>query len=167
MYEKCLNCDRLGKDCITNFYTMSVQEIRAWAKKMKEKKGWSNADLAKASGVPKGTIDSSFSRHAGKDVTYSTFAPILCALIGCEGEMLCFKDNARAEKIEAENASLRAQMASMKEDYENRLAYFRDQLKWKKQVIIILITVSLILLAFVLIYAFIDLTHPDAGFFQR
>lgn len=92
MYEKCLNCDRLGKDCIPNFYTMSVQEIRAWAKKMKEKKGWSNADLAKASGVPKGTIDSNLSKHARKDVTYSTFAPILCALIGCEGEMLCFKE---------------------------------------------------------------------------
>lgn len=167
MYDKCIDCDRLGKDCIPNFYTMSVQEIRAWAKKMKEKKGWSNADLAKASGVPKGTIDSSFSRHAGKDVTYSTFAPILCALIGCEGEMLCFKDNdAKAEEIESENAALRAQMAAMKDDYENRLTYFRDQLKWKKQMIVILIIVSLVLLAFVLIYAFIDLTNPGMGFFR-
>ena len=37
MYEKCVECDRLGKDCIPNLYIMSADEIRDWARKIKDR----------------------------------------------------------------------------------------------------------------------------------
>ena len=58
MYDKCVKCDHLGKDCIPNFYAMDIGEIRDFARKLKEEKGWSNAYLSEVSGVPKGKIDS-------------------------------------------------------------------------------------------------------------
>ncbi len=56
MYEKCISCERLGKDCFPNLYIMEVEEIREWAKLRMKYKGWTYADLSEASGVPKGTI---------------------------------------------------------------------------------------------------------------
>lgn len=174
MYEKCIKCERLGKDCIPNLYNMSVEEIRVWAKKLKDEKGWSNADLAKASGVPKGTIDSSFSRKSKKDVNYTTFAPILCALIDSDGEMPCYNGCDGFQEIEEENAALMAQVAKLqshleenKKDYEERIKYLKDQLRWKRQVVVVLIAVSCIMLTFVLAEVVMDWMNPNVGFFQR
>lgn len=85
MYEKCLKCEELGKKCFPNFYIMPVDDMRDFARNLKEEKHMSNADIAKISGIPKGTVDNSFSKK-NADVYYTTFAPILCALIGSDGE---------------------------------------------------------------------------------
>lgn len=168
MYEKCLDCDRLGKDCIPNIYAMSVDEIRSWARKLKEKKGWTNSDLAKASGVPKGTIDSSFSKHGKKDVNYSTFAPILCALIGGEKEMLCYKTN--ETEIEKENIILQnhvQDIENLKAEYEKEIIYLKDQIQWKRKIIKIMIAISCILLFFVCAGLVVDWMNPNYGLFRN
>ena len=77
MYEKCIDCDRLGKDCIPNLYIMTSDEIRDWARKRKEFLGWSNADLSEKSGVPKGTIDSNFSKNPDKNADVNNDGQIL------------------------------------------------------------------------------------------
>lgn len=175
MYEKCIKCDRLGKDCIPNLYVMSVVEIRDWARKLKEAKGWTNAHLAEVSGVPKGTIDSNFSKRHGKcaDVNYSTFAPVLCALLECEGsEMPCRNNNDDVAHLLEENAELRKEIEeinqrydAMKADYNNRISYFKDHIRWKQKIIITLIIISCVLCAFILIGLAIDWQNNGLGFF--
>ena len=177
MYEKCIKCDRLGKDCVPNLYVMSVVEIREWARKLKEEKGWSNAYLSEISGVPKGTIDSNFSKRGGKcaDVNYTTFAPILCALIGCKEEMLiCNSQLPDDATLEFKNQELSQKVKQLEHDtetkkaeYEKRLSYLREQLEWRRRVIKFLMTVSCILITFILIELAIDWTNSGLGFFWR
>lgn len=85
MYEKCINCKRLGKDCTPNFYTMPLNDMRLFAKRLMTAKGWKNADLAEESGVKEGTIKNTLSQR-DRDVYYSTFAPMFCALVGSGSE---------------------------------------------------------------------------------
>lgn len=159
MYEKCIGCDRLGKDCIPNLYVMDVEEIREWARAQKEYKGLTNAELSALSGVPKGTIDHSFSARAGKhvDVNYSTIAPILCALIGADSqEMPCSVTEAKRE----ENTDL-------EKEYVARIERMDALLKWRKQVIVFLIVLCCILLDFVLAGIVVDFLDSEIGFFWR
>lgn len=159
MYEKCIGCDRLGKDCIPNLYVMDVEEIREWARAQKEYKGLTNAELSELSGVPKGTIDHSFSARAGKriDVNYSTFAPILCALIGAEKkEMLCCRQFERDEVSAVRIA-----------EYEARIERTGALLKWRKQVIIFLIVMCSILICFILAGIVVDYMNENMGYFWR
>ena len=124
MYEKCIGCDRLGKDCIPNLYIMDVEEIREWAREQKEYKGLTNAELSELSGVPKGTIDHSFSVRVGKhvDMNYSTFAPLLRALIGAEAEEMPCKMHPETN----ENNSV------LINEYAGRIERMESLLKWRK-----------------------------------
>lgn len=184
MYEKCIECERLGKDCIPNLYVMSIVEVRDWARERKEFLGLSNAELSEMSGVPKGTIDSTFSKRTGKiaDVTYSTFAPLLCALIGCTSkELPCFEitENDRhlsetIEILESENEKLKERICEENRLYQQwgsehiaRIEYMKEQLKWRKQVIVILIIISCVLLMFVLAELCIDWSNRDFGMLWR
>lgn len=177
MYEKCIKCERLGKDCIPNLYIMDVLDIREWTRKLKEEKGWTNAHLAEVSGIPKGTIDSCFSKKNGKnaDVNYSTFSAILCALLECDHiEMLCRDSEAECchifnenEELRKENAELKERYASIREDYENRIAYFKENIKYKRHIIAILIIISCILCTFILLGIAVDWNYSDIGFFWR
>ena len=82
MFEKCVSCPRLGRDCMPNLMVMDITQMRSWARAVKKQRGLSNADLAARCGTPKSTIAMQLSdSRSGEDVYYSTFAPILCALI--------------------------------------------------------------------------------------
>ena len=165
MYEKCIKCEHLGKDCIPNLYVMSITEIRDWARSIKEEKGWSNAHLAELSGVPKGTIDSNFSRHKEKcsDVNYSTFAPVLCALLECEKEEMPCSRFGDEYKEELKNEAIE----ELKEEYEERVAYFKEQMAWRKHIIIFLIILSCVLISFISVELAIDWNNSGLGFFWR
>ena len=170
MYEKCVKCEHLGKDCIPNFYAMDIGEIRDFARKLKEEKGWSNAYLAEVSGVPKGTIDSNFSKNAGKakDVNYSTFAPVLCALLGnCNAEMPCHCDDNNIIMSLMKNDRLKRQLDEMEEtktEYDERLRYFKEQMRWRKHVIVFLIATCCVLIAFIMAGIAIDWMNNGIGF---
>lgn len=156
MYEKCIGCERLGKDCIPNLYIMDIDEIREWARAQKEYKCLTNAELSAMSGVPKGTIDHSFSPRA-KDVNYSTFAPLLRVLIGADiKEMPCSMELHSEEGNEVRIA-----------EYEARIARTDALLKWRKQVIVFLIVLCCILIGFVLAGIVVDFLDKSMGYFWR
>lgn len=170
MYEKCIRCNRLGKDCIPNLYIMEVDEIRDWARKRKEFLGWSNAELAKASGVPKGTIDSNFSKRATAsiDVNYSTFAPILRALIRCDSsEMECREESSNggysAEEVE-----------TIIERGDERVVYLKEQIMRLQKTsdarikaVIVLGVLLFVTLLLIIIFLIIDKENSGIGFFWR
>lgn len=174
MYEKCIKCDHLGKECIPNLYIMSITEVRDWLKKVKEEKGWSNAHLAEESGIPKGTIDSNFSKKSGKisDVNYSTFAPVITALIGCDKALPCERQCAdrldiELKHLEAENLELKKNIDELKEELDSRISYFKEQMAWKTAVIKILIGISCTMMIFILCELVIDWMDKGMGFFWR
>ena len=181
MYEKCITCDKLGKECIPNLYIMDVSEIRDWARELKAHKGISNAELANLSGVPKGTIDSNFSSHSGKhpDVNYSTFAPILRELIGCTAEeMPCKEDlqesSAVISRLERENEFLKYQI----ENYHNeksiadsagddRRYFIQSEIKRKNRYILVLFVMLLICIAIIITALVTDALNDNLGYIWR
>lgn len=191
MYEKCIKCDRLGKNCIPNIYTMSVSEMRVFARKLKEHKGWTNAQLAEKSGVPKGTVDANLAKKGAynPDVTYSTFAPILCALLECElKEMPCpdiieqqnktIENQDKAiEDLEKENSELKTEIENewnrheenlnaTKAEYQKNIDFLKTQLRERKSTIIvafILLAVTVLTILGALLY---DILNLQVGFFR-
>ena len=132
MYEKCISCERLGKDCFPNLYVMDVEEIRKWAKLRQKYKGWTYADLSEASGVPQGTISSSFSKKGG-DVNYTTFATMLRALVGGEpGESPCPNFSADVPLLQEEIVQLEQDNEALKEQVGNAEGVRRDDIKTTK-----------------------------------
>ena len=124
MFNKCVTCERLGKDCSPNFYSLSVEEVRNWARRRLDYLDWSYTDLSEASGVNVKTIGASFSK-TGCDIMYTTFAPMLCALVGSKkdelpcpisSEDIALKDQTikqqtgRISLLETENEKLRSQL---------------------------------------------------------
>ena len=55
MYSKCLNCQNPGRECLKRLLTMTGDELLIWCKARKKSLGLSNADIAAATNVPKGT----------------------------------------------------------------------------------------------------------------
>ena len=82
MYSKCLNCQNPGRECLKRLLTMTGDELLIWCKARKKSLGLSNADIAAATNVPKGTVDRLLS-SSGSDVRFSTIQPIIRLLSGC------------------------------------------------------------------------------------
>lgn len=138
MREKCNNCIRPSKACISYLMTLSTREMLEWCRIWKDRLGWSNATLAAKSNVPKGTIDRVLSLTKGEldktDVKLVTVRPIICALVGCTIEEL---ENC-AIVNEAENAALVEKVARLSEqltEAKSVVALYRDQIAiYKKQI---------------------------------
>lgn len=136
MREKCNNCVRPSKACISFLMTLSTREMLEWCRIWKDRLGMSNATLAVKSNVPKGTIDRILSLTKSEldkaDVKLVTVRPIICALTGCTIEELetCEVENNSAALAE-KNALLLEQLKEVKEV----IAIYREQnATYKKQV---------------------------------
>ena len=83
-FEKCLTCPSIkGKQCAgPNFMTAPTKEIVEWIIAFQKLNGITNAQLAAASGVPKGTIDGFKKRD---DIRHDTLYPLIRALIELAG----------------------------------------------------------------------------------
>lgn len=81
MFEKCLNCARIGESCVPNLMLLSFPDLMQWCTKRQKHLVWTNQTLADKSKVPVGTINRI---KAGEylDCKYSTIKNILIALIG-------------------------------------------------------------------------------------
>lgn len=164
MFEKCIKCERLGKDCFPNIYSMNMLDVRDFAMKLKEHKRISNGELSKRSGVPKGTIDMHFKQKNpySADVNYSTFAPIICALIGCdEKEMEC----PPSMKNNEEKCDL------LISEYEKKVEYLKKQVQEEHRIserraraMYILGTILLVLLMMIIAALIVDALNKDLGF---
>ena len=83
-FEKCLTCPSImGKTCAgPNFMTATTKEVIEWVLAFQKLNGITNAQIATASGVPKGTVDGLKNRT---DVRHDTLYPIIKAVIELAG----------------------------------------------------------------------------------
>lgn len=137
MREKCNNCVRPSKSCISYLMTLSTREMLEWCRIWKERMHMSNAMLAEKSRVPKGTIDRILSKAKDElgtaDVKLVTVRPLICAIIGCTIDELCECETgfeARSVLLAEKNALLTEQLMEAK----SVVALYREQnAMYKKQ----------------------------------
>lgn len=157
MFEKCLNCNRIGESCVPNIMLLSFPELIRWCDKRQKQLAWTNKTLADKSKVPEGTIKRI---KAGDylDCKYSTIRSIVITLIG--GTTDEFPCNAQVEKelqqmealekqaakltaVEAENEALRlklekidelhrADVRAIKAEYQEQKADYQEQIAFLK-----------------------------------
>lgn len=154
MFEKCIQCHRMGESCVPNLMILSFSELMQWCTKRQKYLGWTNHVLADKSKVPVGTINRI---KAGEyaDCKYSTIRNILIALIGgTTDEFPCTdlveKELRQVEQLEqqaakltaaeAENVQLKERLSqideqhrkdirAVREEYQDQIAFFKEQLK--------------------------------------
>ena len=125
-FEKCLTCPSIkGKQCAgPNFMTATTREIIEWIIAFQKLNGITNARLAEASCVPKGTIDGLKNRA---DVRHDTLFPIIKALIklvgGVWGGESCPAAVSDASEQQRENLRLTQELERTKSLLER---YTRD-----------------------------------------
>lgn len=153
MFEKCIKCNRMGESCVPNLMLLPFPVLIQWCNKRQNHLGWTNKKLAETSKVPEGTL--SRIKAGEDDCKYSTIRNILIALIGgTTDEFSCTEQvekelqqkeqfeqqAARLSVVEAENERLinrfkeideihRKDIRAIKEEYQEQIAFLKDQLK--------------------------------------
>lgn len=154
MFDKCINCNRIGENCVPNLMLLPFSDLMQWCVKRQKHLEWTNSVLAEKSNVPVGTINRI---KAGEyaDCKYSTIHNILIALIGgtthefhctnlLEKEMQQLEQleqqAAKLAAVEAENAILkdrinkideqhRNDIRAVREEYQEQIIFLKEQLK--------------------------------------
>ena len=153
MFEKCIKCNRIGENCVPNLLLLPFTNLIQWIDKRQKHLEWTTQTLAEKSNVPIGTIKRI---KAGEDdCKYSTIRSILISLIGgTTDEFACTelvekelqqkeqleKQAAQLTVAEAENERLKSVLFNIdeqhrkdirviKEEYQEQIAFLREQLK--------------------------------------
>lgn len=129
MYDKCINCNRIGESCVPNLIRMTFADMMQWCNKRQKHLGWTNQTLAVASNVPVGTINR---MKAGdySDCKYSTIRSLVISLIGgINDEFPCNiqveKELQQVEELEKQAAKLAA-IEKENEALKNRLEHIDE-----------------------------------------
>jgi predicted transcriptional regulator len=159
MFDKCIKCNRLGESCVPNLMLLPFSELIQWCSKRQKHLGWTNQTLADKSKVPVGTINRI---KAGDyaDCKYSTIKNLLITLIGgTTDEFSCTEQvekelkqmeqleqqAAKLSVVEAENERLknsfkeineihRKDIRAIREEYQEQIAFLKEQLKaWQSR----------------------------------
>lgn len=130
MFEKCLNCARIGESCVPNLMLLSFPDLMQWCTKRQKHLSWTNQTLADKSKVPVGTINRI---KAGEylDCKYSTIKNILIALIGgTTDEFHCTeqveKELRQIEQLEQQAAKL----IEIEERYQEQVDRLRKEVDY-------------------------------------
>ena len=136
MFEKCIQCNRLGESCVPNLMLLPFADLIQWWNKRQKYLGWTNQVLADKSKVPVGTINRI---KAGDylDCKYSTIKNILSALIGgTTDEFSCTeqveKELKQLEQMQQQTeklASLEKEMSIVQEEAQKRIDYMLEQVE--------------------------------------
>ena len=153
MFDKCIKCQKIGESCVPNLMLLPFSELLKWVDKRQKHLGWTTKLLSEKSKVPEGTI---YRIKAGEeDCKFTTMRNILIALFGgTTDEFACTEQverelkhmealEAQASKlstVEAENERLKARfreideqhrkdVRAIKEEYQEQIAFLKDQLK--------------------------------------
>lgn len=154
MYEKCIQCNKMGESCVPNLMLLPFSDLMQWCTKRQKYLEWTNQTLADKSKVPIGTI-SRIKAGDYLDCKYSTIRNLLIALIGgTTDEWACTaqveKELRQMEQLEqqaekltevaAENERLMKRLESCDElhrqdirtiraEYQEQIAFLKEQLK--------------------------------------
>ena len=158
MFEKCIKCDRIGRDCIPNLMQLSFPDLLKWWDTRQKNLAWTNQRLADESDIPLGTINR-IKGGDNADCRYFTIRKILLALIGgiadefpCKEKMdqelqrmeALERQAARATELEAENARLKEyitqleslhhqEMHEIHEEHREELKEHREEIAFLKE----------------------------------
>lgn len=159
MYDKCIQCNRIGESCVPDLWLLPFQDLIQWCIKRQKYLGWTDHTLEEKSRVPLGTIRRI---KAGDylDCKYSTIRSILIALIGgTTDEFACAeqvakelqqveqleRQTAKMAALEKENEALKCRLEQIdelhrndiriiKEEYQEQIAFLKEQLKaWQSR----------------------------------
>ena len=111
MFEKCIQCPRIGESCVPNLWLLPFPELFKWCVKRQKYRGWSNKQWADDSKVPEGTI--SRLKAGDTDCKYSTMRSLAISVIGgTTNEFACTeqveKELQQMEQLEQQAAKLSA-----------------------------------------------------------
>ena len=151
MFEKCIKCPKIGESCVPNLMRLPFAELMQWLIKFQKHLGWSNQKWADESNVPVGTINR---MKAGdySDCKYSTIRSLAISVMGgTTDEFSCTEQverelrqleqqAAKMSFVEAENEKLkdilsnideqhRKDIRVIKEEYQEQIAFLKEQLK--------------------------------------
>lgn len=189
MYEKCLECKKLGNPCDgPNFMAMPTEDLILWCNaRKKQLPGLTYDRIVEKTGLSKGTISGFFTgTHA--DYRIETIRPILKLLIGGEWEDSPCGDPTAEERhqyeeklrqleadiawredkiqhLQKNNESLQTLITNTNIRNTQDKDFLRSQIKSKNKAIVVL-SVSLAICLLVIITALIiDRTNSGIGFF--
>lgn len=141
MFEKCINCDRLGQDCMPNLMQLSFTDLLKWVEKRQRHLNWTNQKLADQSTIPLGTVNRIKSGDYD-DCRYYTIRRILVALIGGVADEFPCKEKmeqnlqridalehqaALAMSIEKENNELKERLAQLEAKHRQEISMIREE----------------------------------------
>lgn len=147
MFDKCINCERIGNDCVPNLMLLPFADLLVWWDKKQKALGWTNQRLADESTIPHGTI-ARIKSGDYSDCRYYTIRKILVALIGgIDGEFPCKeklehelqrmetldKQAANAVALERENAEMKERLAHIDAMHRQDIQAIRDESKEKTE----------------------------------
>lgn len=141
MFEKCINCERLGQDCMPNLMQLSFADLLKWIDKRQHHLNWTNQKLADESTIPLGTI-TRIKTGDYDDCRYYTIRKILVSLIGgvadefpCKEKMeqelqhmeALEKQAALAVVLEKENRELREQLSKIEAKHSQDIITIQEE----------------------------------------
>ena len=116
MYEKCLDCKKLGNPCDgPNFMAMNTEDLIHWCNERKKQlPGLTYDRIVEQTGLSKGTV-SAFFKGTHSDYRIDTIRPILKLLVGGEWEDSPCGDPTAEERHQ----------------YEEKLRQLEDGIAWR------------------------------------
>lgn len=135
MFEKCIECPRIGESCVPNLWLLSFPALIQWCIKKQKHRGWTNQVWADKSNVPVGTINRI--KAGDTDCKYSTIRNLAIALIGgTTDEFSCTeqveKELRNMERLEQQAAKM-ALVEKENEELKLRLEECREMNVFLKQ----------------------------------
>lgn len=154
MFDKCIKCNRIGESCVPNLMLLPFPNLIQWCIKRQRYLEWTNQKLADESRIALGTINRIWGGDY-LDCKYSTIKNILITLIGgTTDEFSCTEQvekelkqveqleqqTAKLSSVEAENERLKCRLneiedlhrkdiRAIREEYQEQIAFLKDQLK--------------------------------------
>ncbi len=141
MFDKCINCDRLGQDCMPNLMQLSFADLLKWMDKRQRHLNWTNQRLYEESTIPLSTINRIKSGDHD-DCRYYTIKKLLVALIGGVADEFPCKEKmeqnlqriesleqqaALAVAIEKENIELKEQLLQIEAKHNQEISAIREE----------------------------------------
>ena len=128
MFEKCIECPRIGESCVPNLWLLPFPELFKWCVKRQKYLEWSNQHWADDSDVPVGTINRL--KAGDTDCKYSTMRSLAISVIGgTRNEFACTeqvkKELQQMERLEQQAARL-SSVEKENEELKCRLEEYRD-----------------------------------------